>query len=240
MLLVDGYNVLGVNTDVTSVIEALTEGTTLYGDTVESSMYIGMKRSELSQEGFFDDASASINDALNDKQGEERIVCLGYEGNTIGEAFTGCQAPLESSFTRIASRGKLHRASATYKGNGIVEDGVILHALTERTANGNTQATPVDNTAATDYGGAVYLQLSALTLGGYTNIIVTVRQSANNVDWENLVAFTAVTAANTAERKTIAAGVGSMKRYLAVSWAFTGTGSDPSATFLVGAVRNAS
>jgi hypothetical protein len=240
IFVVDGYNILGVLTDVGHSVEAVLEEDTALGDTWATFDALGINKADLTQEGFFDDDADSVNAALNEQQGVSRIVCLGFEGNTIGKHFTGYQGAMQVDYNRLASIAKLHRCNARYQGSGKAEDGRILHALTARTADGDTELTPVDNTVDTDYGGAVYLQLTALTLGGYTDLTVKVRHSADNVTYDDLTTFTALVTAPGKERKTIAAGVDSMKRYLAVSWAFTGTGADPSATFFVGAARNAS
>lgn len=90
--------------------------------------------------------------------------------------------------------------------------------------------------AKTTNGGSGYLQVSALTLGGYTDLTIKVQHSADNVTFVDLVTFTAVTSAPTAERKTVASGT-TVNRYLAASWAFGGAGSGPSATFMVGFSR---
>ena len=235
VFLVDGYNLLGVTTQVTDSVEAMTEDTTALGDTWEEHAYLGIKRGSFSQQGFFDDAADSVNAALNEQQGVSRIICYGVEGNTSGQSFTGLQGAMQMKYERLASVGKLHRANAEYHGNGIVEDGKILHALAARTADGDTEASSVDGAAATADGGSAYLHVTALTLGGYTNLTVTVRQSADNAVWEDLTVFTAVAAAPSKERKAI---VGNIKRYLAVSYAFTGAGADPSATFFAGLVRD--
>ena len=235
VFLIDGYNVLGVTTQVDHAVEALTEETTPFGAEWETHEYIGLKRTEFSQQGFFDDAASSVNDALSGKQGESRIVCFGIEGNTIGRKFTGFRGVMHSKYTRIGSRENLHRANADYLGNGVTEDGRIIHALTARTADGDTEATPVDNAAATAAGGSAYLQVSALTLDGYTDLTVVVRESADGIAWNDLTTFTAVALAPGKERKAI---VGNIKRYLAVSYEFTGIGTSPTATFFVGVVRD--
>jgi hypothetical protein len=86
----------------------------------------------------------------------------------------------------------------------------------------------------TQGGGSGYLQVTAITLGGYDDAVVTFRHSADNVTFANLVAMTAVTAVG-AERKTVA---GTVNRYVAQSVAFTGAGSDPSLTYFAGFARN--
>lgn len=73
------------------------------------------------------------------------------------------------------------------------------------------------------------LHVDAVTLGGYDNWIVKLRHSDDGVSWSDAVTFTAITAVG-AERKAVA----NLKRYRAVSWALTGSGSSPSLKFLVG------
>jgi hypothetical protein len=90
--------------------------------------------------------------------------------------------------------------------------------------------------AWTKNGGAGYLQVDALTLGGHDNLTVKIRHSADGLAWADLATFTVVAAAPVAERIVVAAGT-TVQRHLAVSWAFTGAGADPSATFLVGFAR---
>ena len=233
VVLIDGFNVLGVTTELTHSVEAVTEESTAFGDDWEAHMYVGMKRAEITQNGFYDDASASVNDALNEQQGEDRIYCIGYEGNTIGEAFTGFKGALQTNFERIASRGALHRANASYTGNGEVEEGLILHALTAQTdATGDTKSTPVQHGSQTTAGGTAYLQVSDITLGGYASVTIRVLER-NGDSWGTLETFTNVTS-RTAERIEIA---GTVEQDLAVEWEFNGAGSGNTITFFVGFVR---
>lgn len=235
-LLVDGYDLLGVTTQLEHTIEAMLEETAALGDGWENHAYLGMKKASLTQEGFFDDAADSSNVALNEKQGSSRVLCFGLEGNTIGKKFTGYSGAMQVNYRRVAGRGALHKANAEYQGSGAVEDGHVLHAhSTETAASGNTEATPVDNGASSADGGSGYLQVSALTLGGYTNVVVKVRHSADNVAYADLITFTAVTAAPAAERKTV---TGTVNRYVASSWAFTGAGTGQSVKFMAGFKRN--
>jgi hypothetical protein len=232
-LLIDGYSLLGLTTEITHAIEPVTEETHALGDTWVKHEYVNLKRTTFAQSGFYDDAANQSNAALVSTIGSSRVLCYGLQGNTIGSHFVGFSGAMQANYERIASRGTLHRANANYQGDGQVDEGKILHALGTQTTAGNTQSTSVDNAASTSAGGAGFLQISALTLGGYDNVVVKVRQSTNNSTWVDLMTFTAATA-RTAERVVIAGSVG---RYLAVSWAYTGTGSSPSVTFMAGFAR---
>ncbi len=234
VLLIDGYDVLGEMTELTHAAEALTEEVTGLGDDWEEHEYIGVQRAEISQSGYFDDASLSVNDAFNGKQGDKRVVCFGIEGNTAGKAFVGLNGALETRFERVASVKGLHRANIGYVVNGQSGDGKILLALSTKTADGNTEDADIDNGAASTDGANLFLQVTSLELGGYDNLTVKVRSSADGTTWSDLDTFTAVATAPAAEMKL---KTGTIPRYLAVAWDFTGTGSDPSATLFVGAVR---
>ncbi len=235
-LLVDGYDVMGVVAELTDNIEATVEEILPFSSEWSDKLYVGVKRADIAQDGYFDDATDSINDALKDQSGVSRVVCYGYEGNTIGQRFTGYQGAVQVNYERVATRGQLHRANAKYTASGQVDEGEVLHSHTARTDDGDTKLTPVSVSAQTTAGGIAYLQLSELTLDGATNVTVKILQSANEVDWDVLTTFTAVTTAPKAERKVL---TGTIKKHLAVSYEFTGGADDDSSVkFMVGFVRN--
>jgi len=216
-------------------MEALLEETTVLGDSWAKQTAVGVKQASITQEGYYDDAAGNSNEALCGSTDLSRLLCYGLQGNEIGKHFIGYSGAMQTNFTRIASRGNLHRANANYQGNGEVEEGIILHPHVERVADGDTEDPPVDNGISTSKGGTAYLQLSKLVLGGYNNISIKIRQSDDGDDWEDLAAFTIAENAPAKERKSI---TGTIKRHLAVSWSFTGTGSGQAAKFMVGFVRN--
>lgn len=86
----------------------------------------------------------------------------------------------------------------------------------------------------TQSGGNGYLQVTALTLGGYTNVVVKVRHSADDVTYADLLSFVAVTAVG-AQKVAVA---GTVNRYLAASHAFGGAGSGQSVTYFAGFARS--
>lgn len=111
--------------------------------------------------------------------------------------------------------------------DGITDWGVSLHDLTAETTTAN--GTGYDQTVvSTTAGGVGHLHVTAFS--GFTNIIVTVQDSADNSTFATIGTFATVTAA-TQERLVIA---GTVRRYVRASWTKTGTGS---ATFVVGFAR---
>lgn len=233
-LLMDGYSILGSRTELRDDIEALTEESHALGDDWVEQAFVGIKRATLSQQGFYDDETNGVHLALVDSNGQSRVVNYGFEGNGIGDAVACWRGAMQTQYSRVATRGELTKANAEYQVNGAVEEGVILHPLTERTDDGDTEDTPHDNSESTSDGASFYLQVSDIDLDGLDNAVVEVYDSADGLDWALLDTFTAVTAIG-AERRT---KTGTIRRYLAVSWEFTGlTTESPSMTFMVAAVR---
>lgn len=234
-LLVDGYSILPRTGTLTSKVTATMDDITPLGVEYSEAAYGGLKTGEFTHSGFYDDATNSTNDAFNEQNGESRVICLAPEGNTIGKAMTGLGGAYQSAYERVATKGQIHRANGSFTVSGDVDEGVILHALGAETAADDTQGSSVDNGASSANGGAGYLQVSALTLGGYTNVAVKIQHSDDDTTYTDLVSFTAVTAAPTAERKAV---TGTVKEYLAAAWSFTGSGSSPSVTFMCGFARS--
>lgn len=234
-VLIDGYDLAGVSTALEDSVEAMTEDTMGIGDSWPEPSYVGLKQWSLTQDGYFDDAAGSSNAALVGSHGAQRVASYGYEGNTVGKKFVAAAGAVQVDYRRVVARGELHKANAAYQGSGRVWEGVILHRLTAETANGNTEgADSVDNLASSANGGAWFLHIVALTLGGYTDLTVKLRHSADDITYADKDTATAVTAAPAAQARTV---TGTINQYAACSWAFTGAGSGPSATFFVGLAR---
>ena len=233
-LLIGGRDILAVSTGAAPSVEAETRELTPLGATWPTHVLNGLKSGTFTQEGWYDDAAGSINDAVCEKEGTSQVVCIGHEGNTIGKKFWGFAGVLAAKFKRLLQVGEFHKASFEGSVTGAAEVGMVVASLAARTTAGNTQTTPVNNGASSANGGAGYLQVNALTLGGYTNCVVKGRHSSDNVTYADLLTFTVVTTAPTAERVTC---VGTVNQYLAMSWAWTGSGSGMSITCMVGFAR---
>lgn len=233
--LIDGYSVLSVLTDITEEAEAITVDAKPLGDRYPKPTPTGDYQYAITQNGFYDAATDSINDALADKEGTTRTVCLNFEGNTIGKKCVGVAGSYASKYSRISQKNDLTKANASYAVAGVKEEPVILHELAQEAGDGNTEgAESVNNLAATTGGGSGYLQVSGIALSGRPNVTVKVRHSSDDITYADLIAFTAVTA-RTAERKTVA---GTINQHLATSWAWGGAGGAPTVTFMVGLHRN--
>lgn len=84
-------------------------------------------------------------------------------------------------------------------------------------------------------GGSAYLEVTDHQLGTFTDALVTVRHSADNSAYVDLVAFAAETLTRNAQRVTVA---GTVNRYLAQTLDRRGAGAGGSITYLAGFARS--
>ena len=231
-LLIDGYSILGSVTEITDEKEALYEETTPLGGDWEKKEYVGLKNGKIEQNGFFDDESNGVNDALAGQSGVNRVVSYGFEDNLIGRKCINWSGALQVKYGRAASRGTLHKAKASYENSGEIDEGIILNPLME--VEGDGEMSEHDNSAQTTDGAVFYLHITSLTLDGATNVIVSIEDSADGESWATLQSFTAVTAAPAVERKV---KTGTIRRYLRVARAFTNVQAGSKLTLMVSAKR---
>jgi len=79
----------------------------------------------------------------------------------------------------------------------------------------------------------VDIHVPELTLGGYTNLAMLIRHCDDDSTWATADTAAVVTVAGSSERLSVA----NLKRFRAISWTWTGAGSDPSAVAFVAAER---
>lgn len=236
-LLISGHDVRGVSTTLRENVAAVMVPTHGLGDSWAEHTPTGRKTAELEIASFYDDAAGGIDALLANNQENKRIGCWNFENNTVGQPFTGVEGVFGRAYERVASLDDLHKVTGGYVVSGQVDqNGAILHTLqAETTASGNTEGNPVNNGASSANGGIAYLQVTGLTLGGYTSVSINVADSPTDVTYSDILNFNAVTAAQTAQRK---AYVGTVEQYLAINWTFNGAGSGQSITFMVGFKRS--
>ena len=229
-LLIDGFDVTGVSTSLTDTTTATLEETHGLGDSWVEQTAPGLRSATLAAEGFYDDASDSVNEALAENEQSARVVCYGYQGNPIHKLFVGHVGAFGGTYTRTASRNELHKASATWTVTGQKDtDGQILHALGSESASG-TAAADGNASGSSASGGAGYLQVTVKS-GTSPTLDAKIRDSADNSTYADLISFTQATGV-TAERKTVA---GTGNQYTLASW--THGGSSPVFTFMIGFAR---
>ena len=100
----------------------------------------------------------------------------------------------------------------------------------------------LDNAGASSEGGRVYIQATALTLGGYTNMQIKLQESSDDGvgdAWADVTGATstAITTVPASEVLTIAAGT-TIERYTRALLVLNGSGSGESITALVALARD--
>lgn len=232
-MLVSGLNVLSDLTDIEDNREAIIEEITPISSANETHAYVGVKRFELTQRGFYNDDADRINAALV-TPGASKILSFAPEGNTLGK-IAACVGAVQVDYKRRISRAEMHKADASYRAEYGYDEARILHALGAETADGDGEAAAYDGDALSSAGGVGYLQVTAITLGGYDDVTIEILDDADNSgSFGNLLTFSDVTAVG-AQRVAVS---GTVERYLTWRVTFNGAGSDPSITFMVAFKRN--
>ena len=236
-VLVSGRNITGECLNFSDAVEAMLTESEGLGDSWFESLATGMRKGTIAQDSWFDDDSNSTVAVFIGSEQTERVVSWGYATTAIGAKFVGAKGAFGGKSSRVASRSDLHHCKAEWTVSGNIDNGIILKALSaETTASGNTDgASSQDAGASSASGGAAYVQLTALTLGGYTNLALTVRHSSDDVTYAALATFTVLTAIG-AERVAVASGT-TINRHLSCSWAYNGAGSGQSFTAMIGFAR---
>lgn len=220
-LLADGYDLRAAKVKgFTHGDESLTEQTDGLGDSNYEHTPVGMTRASLTQTGaLFDDATNGMHLAFRGNSGTARIVCFAYEGNTIGQSFTGALGGLKTKYDVMVTIGALTKANAAYQIQGAFDDGVILQTHAQQTIDWTNTA--VDSGASSGSGGVGYLQVSQFS--GLTGFVGYIEDSADgSTDWTAIVTFSNVTSAPTAQRSAIA---GTVRQHIRFRGDVTGTGT---------------
>ena len=186
----------------------------------------GLRSGEVTCAGFYDGTKTGMNTV----SATDRVVSVLLEGNTRSKRFYGVRAAVVSAAEVGISSDSVHTSTPGITVRGNIDFGYVVAPVAARTTAGNTQSTYADAGASMTAPRA-YLHVTSLTLGGYTNLVVTLQSCATSGgSYDDETAFTAVTAAGA---QSIAIS-GDVNRYLAVKWAWTGAGTGQSATFFVG------
>lgn len=237
LLLIGGYNLLVGNiTQFTDREDAILEQSNGLGDAWEEHSFVGVRQAEFDLEGFYDDATGSIHEALGSPPGSAsgpRVLCFGVEGTATGRAFVGYSGALEPTYERLAVRDELTKIKASLKGTGQVDQGKIVRMLASATASGASTGTPLDNAVSTTGGGVGYLQVTDFSSWGAGGAVtVSLVHSADDITYANLVTFASTTSEHRADRQAI---TGSINRYVAANW--TASGATGNIKFFVGLSR---
>lgn len=208
--LINGYDVLGTRTQLDDSLEAILEETHGLGDTFVEKQFTGVRRAEITQQGFFDDAAGSVHDILSTGPGVSRILAYGIGGTATGAPFIGYEGAMQVNYERLLVRGELEKANARYLGNGTVEMGKVVRTYKAFTAVGvQSQELDLGASQAAGVGMSAYLVYNASA--GEAN--VRVQEAPDATSWSTLFTFTKTASGFGAERLTT---TGAVQRYVRV------------------------
>lgn len=237
LLLYGGYDLtIGIITTLTDKQEAILERTNGLGAAWEAHAYTGVRKAEFELEGFYDDATGSIHEALGSPPGSAsgpRVWCLGVEGTATGADFVGYTGALQPTYERLAVRDELTKIKAGFKGTGEVRQGRIVRMLSSATASGASTGTPLDNSASNTSGGVGFLQVTDFSgWGAGGAVTVSLVHSADNITYANLLTFASATAEHRGYSQAV---TGAIQRYVAANW--TASGATGNIRFFAGLAR---
>jgi len=236
-MLLGGYSVLGATSKIEDTVSLNLNETPALGEADESYWSSGAKKTEVTQDGWFDDSVGSIHDSLVGLPVTALPMSIAPHGNVKGRMFDGYPSVQRVGYTKQIAVGDVQKAQGKYGIYYGKRVGTIVHELATESTAGNSDGAYVDlGVAGPGNGGGIFVHITAA--GGTaapTNITIGLRHSATSgsgyaakID-TGVILFTAIPATS---------GLwvpfsGALNRYVSASWAYTG-GTAPTVTFALG------
>lgn len=163
-----------------------------------------------------------------------RLVVVGwYAADAIGSKVDIGKAYL-SKVAPKTPPAQLTELETTWKWDGLPQVGAdTLHELSAETADGDTEADSIDNGASSASGGWGAFGYTTYTADGASGLAPRIIDSTDDITYGALITFTTVTATTGGgQGPTFVSGT--IERYVACDWDFTGTpGAGTTATFFI-------
>lgn len=222
-IVVGGRWYTGLVTSLEWQTEAETEDTTVLGSLWQDHVFSGVRRFRATIDLFADDSLYTTP-----VTGTQYPVVIQLAGNAANRpALVGYGSVVDTQ-SRSIRVGEVLKERLTVVGVGWAYDAVaaktVLPHATRSTA-GNTDATPCDDGAQTTSGGALVACVASLTLGGYTDLTIKLRDSADGTTFADV---TGASLTFTTAGVQVVEVAGTLRRYVSASWAWTGSGSGQS------------
>ncbi len=248
-LTIGPYNLTSVTTKLTETQTREPVVSTPYGVTAPEYLPGILRSYEMAaSDGWYDDATNSMNAAMVDLTAGENVMILASHGNTapvagVGKTVTATDGVQKTKYTREDAVGDYNRANFEVVVSGAVDTNAKLVAeLTARGVTGTTAATYLNWGADGAAGGRVYLVVTNVNWGTRTSLQITLQDcNTSGGVYADHTAFTAIVpattpeGAGTSEMKALAADA--IEQYTCVTWTWAGgdAGAE-SATFAVAVV----
>lgn len=229
-ILVDGYNVQPFTIiDIEmpkpmAVIEKLHGAGNLFTTALDTGIRVA-DGDVMLRMPYATDGNAATDDAyeafVTNAHKADGVVAIGVSGMVKGAEVWFFRAH-HLDFSHEPGQEELTKTVATWTVNGPIHAGLIVTTLRTVTADGDNEATSLDNGALTTTGGQAMVHVGNVVLDGADDVQVDLAHSDDNATFVDLVAFTAVTTDRAAEIVNVATGT-TVNRYLAGQWTFTGS-----------------
>jgi hypothetical protein len=235
-LLIGQYDLTNISSKLEDNIEAPIEDTTPFGVSTTTYGKPGFKKYGLSgHEGWYDDATSSINAAMIGMASTEEVFMMAYQGNTAGKYAICAGGAIRAGYKRGFEVGQYHKASFDLSISGTRDEGIILGTLVARSGAGNTEGAYLD---LNSYGGSgspsgtlgctLYVCVTSYTPDTSSGLIITFEDSTTTGTFLSQCATASITAIG--GYKVVSADM-TVNRYIALKWAWGGTVGAAAATF---------
>jgi hypothetical protein len=224
------YNLTPVTTKFEDSIEKPAIDSTPFGVTAPQRLPAVLTDYTLTgQDGWYDDATNSINDAMVSMASAERVMILSPYGNSapatgVGKTCVCTDGVLTTAYKRVDAVGEYIKANFEIAVSGQVDQRAKLVAeLAARNDAATTSATYLDMGAAGAAGGRMYLVVTSITWDTQTALTVTLQDCATTGGaYSDHTAFTDIAAPATGGSEMKVLEHAACNRYVAATFAFTG------------------
>lgn len=227
-LFVDGTDVAVSNNEVGITTEAVCPRRRPLGQAFKSAYLTGQVDTELTVSGWLNPATEA---ELAHGTADSKVISVLFGGNAVSQLFAG----LKSAYVSGRKLGMSEDDLDTLEPVLVTSDcraniGYVVAPYAARTTAANTDATYATMTETSAASGTAFLNVAALSLGGSTSCTVKVRHSTDHITFADHTAFANVTAVG---GQTVALA-STVNKYLSISWAWNGAGSNQSISAFVG------
>jgi hypothetical protein len=233
--------------DLTSVTNKLEDSiskpaieSTPYGVTAPEYLSGVLKSYELTgQDGWYDDATNSVNDAMVALASGERVMILAPWGNTVPASGVGktcicTDGVLSTAYKRAETVGDYTKASFEVAVSGQVDQRAgLVSELAARDDAATTAATYYNFGADGAAGGRMYLVITSITWDTQTSLLVAVQDcNTSGGAYADHTTFTSVAAPATGAAEMKVLDHAAIQQYVCTTLTFAG-GAGGHATYAV-------
>jgi len=151
--LLGGYSLLGTDTKYDDAVELRLNDTSVLGQADEIYWSSGAKKTEITQEGWYDSAVGSVHNAFNDLPVTALPMSVAPHGNVNGRAIDCYQSVQRIGWTVQVATSEVTKAMGRYGVWYGKRRATLIHALGAETTAGNTDTLDVQLPAAATNGG---------------------------------------------------------------------------------------